>query len=181
MRRVLLILTLLFASFCQPAAGATCPALLDHTFNPLIGGKPASMCQYGGRVLLVVNTASNCGFTYQYEGLEKLYRKYRDRGLTIVGFPSNDFGAQESGSNSQIADFCKANFGVSFPMAEKLTTPIAGNALYARLIAASGRAPRWNFHKYLVDKSGRVISFDSAVEPNGAELGAAIEQALAAR
>jgi glutathione peroxidase len=162
-------------------AASECPALLNHTFNPLIGGKPVSLCQYSGRVLLVVNTASNCGYTGQYEGLEKLSRKYRDRGLTVVGFPSNDFGAQEPGSNQQIAEFCKANFGVSFPMFEKLVQPIPKLPLYDQLIAASRTAPRWNFHKYLIDRKGAVTSFDSNVEPEGREMTAAIERALAAR
>jgi glutathione peroxidase len=181
MRRSILACGLLVAVLSRSAAAESCPALLDHAFNPLIGGKPASLCQYSGRVLLVVNTASNCGYTYQYEGLEKLYRKYRERGLAVIGFPANDFGAQEPGSNKQIAEFCQANFGVSFPMFEKLATPIPKNAFYGQLIAASGRAPRWNFHKYLIDKGGRIMSFDSNVEPGGAELGAAIEKALAAR
>jgi glutathione peroxidase len=181
MRALIFTLGLLAGLVAQPASAESCAAPLNHTFNPLLGGKPASLCQYTGKVLLVVNTASQCGYTYQYEGLEKLYRKYRDRGLAVVGFPANDFGAQEPGSNQQIAEFCKVNFGVSFPMFEKLATPIPRNPFYSQLIAASGRAPRWNFHKYLIDKSGRIASFDSNVEPGGAELTAAIEKALAAR
>ena len=98
-----------------PAAG-NCPALLQHTFPRLQDEKPQSLCQYAGKVLLVVNTASYCGFTPQYEGLEKLYKRYKDKGLVVMGFPSDDFGGQEPGSNKEIADFCQANFGVSFPM-----------------------------------------------------------------
>lgn len=163
-------------------AADTCPTLLNHTLNPLIGGKPVSLCQYAKGPVLVVNTASQCGYTYQYEGLEKLWRKYKDRGLTVIGMPANDFGSQEPGSNKQIADFCQANFGVSFPMFEKLTTPIPKSAFYAPIIAQVGnRAPRWNFHKYLIDRSGKVSSFDSNVEPESRELTGAIEKALAAR
>ena len=136
------------------AAPAACPAVLNHEFNSLITDKPVPLCSYAGKVVMVVNTASNCGYTYQYEGLEKLYNKYKNKGLVIIGFPSNDFGSQEPGSNKQIASFCKENYGVSFPMFEKLDTPIAKNPLYSDLIAASGQAPKWNFHKYLIDKSG---------------------------
>jgi len=181
MRVLIVLLGLMAGLAAQSATAESCAAPFNHSFNPLMGGKPASLCQYTGKVLLVVNTASHCGYTYQYEGLEKLYRKYRERGLAVVGFPANDFGAQEPGSNQQIAEFCKANFGVSFPMFEKLATPIPKNPFYTQLISASGRAPRWNFHKYLIDKSGRIASFDSNVEPGGAEMTAAIEKALAAR
>lgn len=173
--------TVLAAPVRSQSVPAGCPALLQHTLPRLQDDKPQALCQYAGKVLLVVNTASHCGYTYQYEGLEKLYRKYRERGLAVVGFPANDFGSQEPGSNQQIAEFCKLNFGVSFPMFEKLATPIPKNPFYAQLIASSGRAPGWNFHKYLIDKSGRIASFDSKVEPGGAELSSAIEKALAAR
>jgi glutathione peroxidase len=162
------------------AAHATCPALLSHTFNSLVADKPVDLCQYAGRVVLVVNTASQCGYTPQYAGLEQLYRKYRAKGLVVLGFPANDFGQQEPGTNRDIARFCEENYGVSFPMFEKSagTTPLRANPLYAKLIAATGRAPHWNFHKYLIDKSGRVSSFDSGVEPQSRELTGAVESAL---
>jgi glutathione peroxidase len=164
-----------------PAPAGACPAVLKHEFNSLVGDQPVPLCRYAGKVVLVVNTASHCGYTYQYEGLEKVYNKYKNRGLVIIGFPSNQFGAQEPGSNTQIASFCKENYGVSFPMFEKITTPIGQNPLYSELIAASGQAPQWNFHKYLIDKSGKVVgNFPSAVEPQSAALTGAIEQALAA-
>lgn len=164
-------------------ASEGCPALLRHAFTPIQGGSPQSLCQYEGKVLLVVNTASQCGYTSQYEGLEALYRKYRDRGLVVVGFPSNDFGGQEPGTNAQIAAFCRTTFGVQFPMFEKQSVArLADNALYADLAARTGATPRWNFHKYVVDRSGtRVLSFASAVEPGSRELVAALEKLLAER
>ena len=141
------------------------------------------MCQYQGKVLLVVNTASQCGFTYQYEGLEALYRKYKDRGLVVVGFPSNDFGGQEPGTNKDIAEFCRTKYGVQFPMFEKQSvTSLADNAFYAELAAKTGDKPRWNFHKYLVDRQGqRVQSFASTVEPGNRDLVGTIERLLAER
>ena len=163
-------------------AAAACPALLNHTLPGLLEDA-IPLCRYQGKVLLVVNTASQCGYTPQYTGLEALWKRYRDRGLVIVGFPSNDFGRQEPGSNKDIATFCEANFGVSFPMFGK--TEVAGpraNVFYAGLAKASGKRPQWNFHKYLVDRRGeRVLSFDSAVEPGDPKLVAELERLLAAR
>ncbi len=139
-----------------PAPAADCPELLRVTFNSLQTGKPQSLCQYKGKVLLVVNTASYCGYTGQYEGLEALYRKYRDRGLVVVGFPSNDYGAQEPGTNQEIAEFCRTTYGVEFPMFEKAAgVRVAANPLYAQLIKKTGQAPQWNFHKYLVTAAAR--------------------------
>ena len=164
------------------APGAACPTVLKHEFNSLTTDQPVPLCNYAGKVVLVVNTASNCGYTYQYKGLEALYKKYKGRGLVIIGFPSNDFGRQEPGSNKQIASFCEENYGVSFPMFEKLTMPIPQNALYKDLIAAAGEAPQWNFHKFLIDKNGKVIgSFASAVEPGSAKMTRAIEGALGSK
>jgi glutathione peroxidase len=142
-----------------------------------------SLCQYRGKVLLVVNTASQCGFTPQYEGLEKLYGKYKDRGLVVLGFPANDFGRQEPGSNKDIASYCEVNYGVSFPMfAKSSVAGASANPLYAQLAQRSGKAPQWNFHKYLVDRTGsQVLSFDSQVVPSDAKLVAAIETMLAAK
>lgn len=164
----------------SPALAAT-SSLLDHSFNPLIPAKPITLKDYAGKVILVVNTASQCGYTPQYEGLEKLYRKYKDKGLVVLGIPANDFGAQEPGSNKDIAQFCEANFGVSFPMVEKLATPIPQNPFYGKLIKASGQAPAWNFHKYLIDRAGKVTSFKSGVEPMGRELTSAVESALSGK
>ncbi len=165
----------------SPALAAdSCPALLKHSFPSLQDQKPQSLCQWQGKVLLVVNTASYCGFTSQYDGLEKLYARLRDRGLVVVGFPSNDFGDQEPGSNKEIAEFCRLTYGVQFPMFAKATV-VGKNAspLYAQLAKATGDAPQWNFHKYLIDRSGtRVLSFGSRVKPDDRELVARIDEFL---
>jgi len=165
------------------AAQGACAPLLRHSFTLIQGGDPHSLCRYQGKVLLVVNTASQCGFTYQYEGLEALHRKYRDKGLVVVGFPSNDFGGQEPGTNKDIAEFCRTKYGVQFPMYEKVAVArLDDNALYADLAAKTGARPRWNFHKYLIDRSGeRVQSYASSVEPDSRELVGAIERLLAER
>jgi glutathione peroxidase len=158
-----------------------CTPLLRHTLNSLQTGQPQSLCQYSGKVVLIVNTASFCGYTNQYEGLEALYRKYKDRGLVVLGFPSNDYGAQEPGSNKEIAEFCRTTYGVQFPMFEKAAgTRLARHPLYVELVARTGQAPQWNFHKYVVDRSGqRIESFGSAVDPGQRALVSTIERMLA--
>ena len=161
------------------SGAAACPALLDRRMDT-IHEQPQSLCEYQGKVLLVVNTASECGYTPQYEGLEALYRKYRGRGLVVLGFPSNDFGGQEPGSNKDIAAFCVNQYAIDFPVFAK--TSLARNPLFQDLRKASGQAPRWNFHKYVVDRSGKeVLSFDTKVDPNDPKLIAAIERLLQAR
>jgi glutathione peroxidase len=165
-----------------PATDA-CPEVLNYSFNRLQTGKPESLCQYRGKVVLIVNTASYCGYTHQYEGLEALYRKYKSRGLVVVGFPSNDFGGQEPGSNKEIAEFCRLTYGVEFPMFEKSSvTSIKTNPLYAELLARTGQSPKWNFHKYLVDRDGKqVTSFGTRVEPDNGDLLSAVERMLTAK
>lgn len=162
------------------AAGDACPPLLNFTFPKLQDEKPVSLCQWQGKVLLVVNTASYCGFTKQYDGLEKLYARLKDRGLVVVGFPTNDFGEQEPGSNQEIAEFCRLTYGVEFPMFAKTT--VKGdkkNPFYAQLIAASGTTPKWNFYKYLIDRSGReVVAYSSFTAPDDRDLQAKIEEFL---
>jgi glutathione peroxidase len=162
-------------------AEARCAPTLDPELRPLTGEEPVRLCDvYGGRVVLVVNTASKCAFTPQYEGLEALYERYRARGLVVLGFPSNDFGAQEPGSEKQIQEFCRLTYGVRFPMFEK-THAAEGRAdpLYRRLAGLAGEYPRWNFHKYLLDREGRLAgSFPSAVRPDSPELVRAIEDLL---
>lgn len=161
---------------------AACPALLQHTIPRLQDEKPQALCQYAGRVLLVVNTASFCGFTPQYKGLEALHNKYKDRGLVVLGFPSNDF-SQEKGSNQQIAEFCESTFGVKFPMFVKTTvTGAAAHPLYRQLAAQAGQAPAWNFHKYLVGRDGKVVaSYPSATSPDSPALLRELDKLLVAK
>ena len=161
-------------------APASCPALLKQTFNRLQDDAPQDLCQYAGKVVLVVNTASYCGFTKQYEGLEQLYAKYGPKGLVVLGFPSNDFGKQEPGNSKEIADLCYNTYGVKFPMfAKSAVTGSAANPLYASLTKATGKAPAWNFTKYLIDRNGKVIEhFPSKVTPDDKQLVGKIEQAL---
>ena len=168
----------------QPAPAArpaACAALLDHTVPRLQDDAPQSLCKYSGKVLLIVNTASFCGYTPQYEGLEALQKRYGARGLVVMGFPSNDFN-QEPKDNKEIAEFCFDTYGVKFPMFAK-TTVVGTNAhpLYKQLAAATGQPPRWNFHKYLVDRKGQVVaSLPSKVGPNDKDLIQRIEQLLEA-
>ena len=168
-------------AFAADPAAAECPPLLRQSFNGLQSGKPQSLCDFRGKVLVTVNTASYCAYTKQYEGLEALYRKYKERGLVVIGFPSNDFGSQEPGSNKEIAEFCRTTYGVGFPMFEKTSVArLETHPLYATLVKATGQTPQWNFHKYVVDRSGtRVASFASAVEPTQREFVASIERLLA--
>ncbi|MEO7495660.1 MAG: glutathione peroxidase [Massilia sp.] len=170
------------AAAAAPAAagGASCPAVLKQTFNRLQDEAPQNLCQYAGKVVLVVNTASYCGYTSQYEGLEKLYAKYGPKGLVILGFPSNDFGQQEPGSSKEIADFCYNTYGVKFPMFSKSSVKgSAANPLFASLIKSTGEEPKWNFTKYLIDRNGKVIDhFPSKVTPQDKQVVSKIEQAL---
>lgn len=168
-----------------PAFAATapnCSSLLEHRFNRLQDDAPQQLCQYAGRVLLVVNTASYCGFTNQYLGLEALHAQYHKRGLVVLGFPSNDFGGQEPGEAKQIADLCFNTYGVKFPMFAKtsVTGPQA-NPLFKALAGVTGEPPQWNFHKYLVARDGKTVSsYDSPTSPDSPSLKAAIEKALQA-
>ena len=180
----LIIAVLLGLASATPssAAESPCPSVLDHKIVNL-QDEPVSLCQFRGKVLLVVNTASECGYTPQYEGLEKLYRRYRERGFVILGFPANDFGGQEPGSNTEIAQFCRLNYGVTFPMFAPTTDVFANaNPLYRSLAARTGKPPRWNFHKYLLDRAGQPVQvFESAVEPADPRITSQIEKLLAAR
>lgn len=161
-------------------APGACPVLLNHTFARLQDEKPQSLCQYSGKVILVVNTASYCGFTPQYKGLEALYAKYKDRGLVVLGFPSNDF-AQEKASNQDIADFCENTFGVKFPMFTK--TAVTGDAavpFFKQLAQDPGQRPKWNFYKYLIGRDGKLLdSYNSMTSPDSKSLMQAIEKSLA--
>jgi glutathione peroxidase len=164
-----------------PTTPAACPTLLDRTALRLQDDVPQRLCQYAGQVTLVVNTASYCGYTPQYKGLEALYRRYRARGFVVLGFPSNDFGQQEPDSAKQIADFCFNTYGVEFPMFSK--TVVSGpkaDPFFVALARDGGSAPKWNFHKYLIGRDGKLIaSYPTAVEPLDARLTRDIEQSLA--
>lgn len=164
------------------ATTASCEPLLQHNFLRLQDERAQALCQYSGKVLLVVNTASFCGFTTQYKGLEALYAKYRDQGLVVLGFPSNDF-SQETGSNKEIADFCENTFGVKFPMfAKSSVSGKAANPLFKQLAERTGSAPRWNFHKYLISRDGQqVSSFDTSVDPGNSAFLKEIEKKLLAK
>lgn len=169
-------------SVTPPQATPTCIPLLQHSVLRLQDEKPQNLCQYNGKVLVIVNTASFCGFTGQYGGLEALYAKYRDRGLVVLGFPSNDF-SQETGSNREIADFCENTFGVKFPMfAKSGVTGKAAHPLFRQLADKTGTAPRWNFHKYVVSRDGQdVSSFSSNVDPASSAFLKEIEKKLLAK
>jgi glutathione peroxidase len=158
-----------------------CPETLDYYKRPLAGDERVRLCDVlGGKVVLVVNTASKCAYTPQYEGLEKLYQRYRDRGLVVAGFPSNDFAGQEPGAEKQIRNFCRLTYNVGFPMFEKVQVKgDSADAFYRYLAKATGEQPRWNFHKYLLDRDGRVVaSLPSQVEPGDARLIRMIEELL---
>jgi glutathione peroxidase len=157
--------------------------VIDHTVQTL-QGETIKLDKFRGSALLIVNTASECGFTPQYEGLQKVYETYKDRGLVVVGFPSNDFGGQEPGSADEIATFCKKNYGVSFPMMAKVHARGPEIApVYKTLTQDTGEGikgdVKWNFTKFLVDKTGKVVArFEPNVKPESPELTAAIENVL---
>lgn len=164
------------------AATAADEKLLDLEYRYLAGKERVNLAErFAGQVLLVVNTASKCGFTPQYEGLEAMHEKYKDRGFSVVGFPSNDFMGQEPGTEEEIQAFCTLTYGVKFPMFEKVHVKgREATPLYLRLLQATGEAPAWNFHKYLIDRDGRVVaSFGSRTKPTDEKLVAEVERLLA--
>lgn len=188
-RASLALLAAAWAAAASPralAATPACPALLAHTLPRLQDEKPVPLCGYAGKVLLVVNTASYCGYTGQYKPLEELHQRLGPRGLVVLGFPSNDFGQQEPGSGKEIAEFCESTFGVRFPMfAKSHVAPGPGrqlNPLFAALAQRTGQAPAWNFHKYLVSRDGsQVISHRSAVDPKDPAFQKDLERLLNAK
>jgi glutathione peroxidase len=177
----------LFGALLMTMTAFAASSVHEFTLDAL-NGTPTPLATYKGKVMLIVNVASQCGYTYQYEGLQALYVKYKDQGLVVAGFPANNFGGQEPGTNAEIGAFCKSKFGVTFPMFSKIS--VAGNdkaPLYQFLTdrtanpKTGGEIP-WNFTKYLVDRNGKVLArFDSPVEPESTELTSAIEKALAAK
>ena len=172
--------SLLVISNAMGSAPMNCPESLSFKFLRLQDEVPQDLCQYSGKVILVVNTASYCGFTSQYEGLEKIYAQYKDQGFVVLGFPSNDFGKQEPGSNQEIAEFCHNTYGVKFPMFEKSSVSgKSANPLFKLLIERSGTKPRWNFYKYLIDRQGNVVEgFSSITAPTNKKLTSKIEDLL---
>jgi glutathione peroxidase len=162
------------------AMGETAQSLYDITTTTL-DGKPADLGQYRGKVAVVVNVASKCGYTPQYAGLEKLHRDLQAKGVVVLGFPSNDFGGQEPGTAEEIQQFCKLTYDVSFPMFTKAVTKAGPtqSPVYA-FLGTSGNLPSWNFSKYVIGKDGKIVAFfPSKVTPDSAELKAAIDKALA--
>jgi len=178
------VLAILTGAQTKPTGVTKVPAALNFTMNS-IDGKPIDLSRYQGRVVLMVNVASECGFTPQYAGLEELHRKYAAKGLSILGFPANDFGAQEPGTNGEIAQFCKQNYGVEFDMFSKIVVKGSGQAPLYRYLTSHPKfrgEVDWNFEKFLVGRNGEVIArFKSDMEPDSREVVSAIEGALAAK
>jgi glutathione peroxidase len=175
------MLTLLVIFSAVPVQASPAKDLLDFDARRLGSDETVNLKEaYGGKVVLIVNTASKCAFTGQYEGLEKLYATYRDRGLVVLGFPSNDFGGQEPGSEAQIRDFCRLTYSVKFPMFAKTAVKKGkADALFTALAEAAGRYPKWNFHKYLLDRDGRVVNdYLSFTSPQSATIVDAVEKLL---
>lgn len=176
--------TLMSSFIAHAAPKASDKTAYDFTFETL-GGDPMPLAQYKGKVLLVVNTASKCGFTPQYKGLEELYNKYKERGLVIIGVPSNDFGQQEPGTASEIKEFCQLNYGVTFPMTSKQV--VSGDGAHpfykwAYEVLGFGSAPKWNFHKILIDTQGNAVDyFMSNTVPDSEKLITTIENHLPAK
>jgi glutathione peroxidase len=181
MKFKLLAASLALSLMAGPVAAEQCAALLDHELPMLRSKETINLCeQFHGKALVVVNTASFCGFAPQFKGLEALYQRYKDDGLAVLGVPSDDF-FQESDDAAETAEVCYVNFGVTFPMAQ--TQPVRGSdatPLFKELAKQAGGAPRWNFYKYVVDRNGQVVDyFSSKVEPDDPKLIAAVEKALA--
>ena len=188
-RASIVFTTLLIASlsFAQTRTGGKVPEVLNFTMKN-ITGQPVNLSKYQGKVVLIVNTASECGYTYQYEGLQALHKKYAAQGLSILGFPSNDFGAQEPGTDPEIQQFCKANYGVEFDMFSKVKVLGTNKVPLFQHLTSSATNPKfageinWNFEKFLIGRDGQLLGrFKSPVEPESRELTAAIEAALAKR
>lgn len=178
---VLAAMVLLAMLMPRPASADSCPALLDHEFRRLGEERREHLCRdYADKLILVVNTASKCAYTPQYDGLEALYERYKGQGLVVLGFPSNDFAGQEPGSEQQISNFCRLTYGVKFPMFEKVhAAQRNASPFYQQLAAVAGEYPGWNFHKYLLAPDGKLLaSFRSSVTPDDPQLLQLIEQNL---
>jgi glutathione peroxidase len=165
-----LTVTLIFLGLTAAQFAWACPALLDHRYTSL-QGQTVNLCEFANRPILVVNTASKCGYTPQFDKLEALHKQYARRGLVVLGFPSNDFN-QELATNKEIANFCRLTYAIEFPMIEQSSVSGAkASPLFRALATASGQAPQWNFHKYLIAPDGKTVyAFRSAVEPDAPEI-----------
>jgi glutathione peroxidase len=177
----------LLAGLMMTAAAFAASSVHEFTLKAL-GGGPTPLANYKGKVMLIVNVASQCGYTYQYEGLQALYVKYKDRGLVVAGFPANNFGGQEPGTDVEIGAFCRSKYGVTFPMFSKISVAGEDQAPLYQFLTSKAANPKtageipWNFTKYLVDRNGKVLArFDAETEPDSRELTRAIEAALAAK
>lgn len=179
--RMFVLLPMLGALLLPAAAAAACAPSLDFEMRRLAGDETLRLCDaYQGKVILAVNTASKCGFTGQYEGLEALYRDYGDRGLVVLGFPSNDFANQEPGTEKEIQEFCRLTYSVEFPMFEKVQVRKGAAApFFEHLAGETGVYPEWNFYKYLIDRNGKVVEvFPSRTGPESEKMTRAIERLL---
>ena len=175
MKKIFILLALISASNLY----ADCPKVLDHEIRLLDSTQSVNLCEYEDKVILAVNVASRCGFTYQYESLQELYRKYEEKDFVILGFPSRDFMFQEYSDESDVKEFCSTEYGVTFPLFA--TSSVKGrkaNSFFKALSEKSGVKPGWNFHKYLISKNGNVASFDTNVEPDSEILAREISKLL---
>ena len=175
MKKIFIFLSLFLGNY----AFTDCPEVLDHEVRLLDSSESVNLCQYEDKVVLAVNVASRCGFTYQYESLQALYEKYAKDDFVILGFPSRDFMFQEYSEESKVKEFCSTEYGVTFPMFA--TSSVKGgkaNSFFKALTQESGVKPGWNFHKYLVSKNGKVASFDTKVEPDSEILAKEISKLL---
>jgi glutathione peroxidase len=179
-RTIALLLLVHTAGVSSELTPGNCPKTLDFDKRVLAGDQVINLCDYLGKVILVVNTASECVYTPQYKGLEALYRRYKDQGLVVLGFPSNDFGGQEPGTEKQIQNFCRLSYSIQFPMFAKIQVRRENADLFYRELAkAGGGYPKWNFHKYLIDRNGTVFrGFPSRIHPDHPTLVRAIEDLL---
>jgi len=175
MKKIFILLALIAGSKLY----ADCPKVLDHEIRLLDSTQSVNLCEYEDKVILAVNVASRCGFTYQYESLQELYRKYEEKDFVILGFPSRDFMFQEYSDESDVKEFCSTEYGVTFPLFA--TSSVKGrkaNSFFKALTEKSGVKPGWNFHKYLISKNGNVASFDTSVEPDSEILAREISKLL---
>ena len=175
MKKIYILLALISGSYLY----ADCPKVLDHEIRLLDSTQSVNLCEYEDKVILAVNVASRCGFTYQYESLQELYRKYEEKDFVILGFPSRDFMFQEYSDESDVKEFCSTEYGVTFPLFA--TSSVKGrkaNSFFKALTEKSGVRPGWNFHKYLISKNGNVASFDTKIEPDSAILAKEISKLL---